>query len=274
MVRRARGGIVVVVVCVLILAVGVTAGLAVRNAGAPGSPPASRVATATGAGTQASDKLPDGNDWTQFRSDVYGTGRNAEQSITSANVARLSERWAVRSRNGFYTTPAIVNGVVYVTTGLSLSAYDLRSGVLLWRFDAQPERKGGIHSSVAVDPARGLAFFGTPEAFFYAVDIRTGAQKWRTRLGDPANGAYIWSSPLVVNGNVYIGLASENDDPCVRGEIFAFEETTGKPVWTHYTLPAGAIGAGVWSSLTAIPEARAIIATTGNPCSSPNVVAE
>lgn len=94
MVRRARVGIVVAMVCVLIFAVGVTAGLAVRNAGVPGILPASRVATATAtsAGTRASDKLPDGNDWTQFRSDVYGTGRNAEQSITSANVARLSER--------------------------------------------------------------------------------------------------------------------------------------------------------------------------------------
>jgi outer membrane protein assembly factor BamB len=235
-----------------------------------------RPPTATSAATATTTAhpiatLPTGNDWTQYRSDVYGTGVNTEQSLATTSVDQLSQQWALTRHPGYYTTPAIVNGVVYVTTGLSLYAYDLRSGATLWHFDAQPEKLGGIHSSVAVDPATHLAFFGTPEARMYAVDIRTGKEKWHTQIGDPDDGAFIWSSPLFVNGRVYIGLASQNDNPCVRGGVFAFDASTGHIVWSHFMVPSGVRGGGVWSSLTADPDAHSIIATTGNPCGDSRV---
>lgn len=65
---------------------------------------------------------------------------------------------------------------------------------------------------------------------------------------------------------VYIGLASQNDNPCVRGGVFALNPWSGKVVWVHYAAVAGVVGRGVWSSVTAVPELHAIIATTGNPC--------
>jgi outer membrane protein assembly factor BamB len=100
----------------------------------------------------------------------------------------------------------------------------------------------------------------------YAVDIATHQLAWVVTLGIPTKGAYAWSSPLVLNGSVYIGLASHDDNPCVRSGVFAFDEQTGIAKWTHYTVPQGVLGGGVWSSVTADVAHHLIIATTGNPC--------
>src|SRR6185312_4701914 len=112
----------------------------------------------TPAGTATPPPLTAGNDWTQYRSDVYGTGINPEQTITSANVAQLQQQWVATNKSSYFSTPAIVGGVVYVAVGLSLYAYDLRNGKALWHYDAPSEKLGGIHASVAIDTAHNLAF--------------------------------------------------------------------------------------------------------------------
>jgi outer membrane protein assembly factor BamB len=205
------------------------------------------------------------SDWTQYRDDVYGTGWNQLAPFRSANVGQLDLRWVATSDVGFLATPAIVGGIVYATTHQSLYAYDLTTGAVLWHYDGIPEG-GAVNSSVAVDPTTRLAFYGTSTARLYAVDTATGQLAWTTLLGDPAAGAYIWGSPLLANGAVYIGLASQQDNPCVTGAIFALDIRTGLLRWAHTTAPAGALGGGVWSSLTADPSHSVVFATTGNPC--------
>lgn len=209
--------------------------------------------------------LPPGNDWSQYRFDLRGTGSNPETVLSANNVSQLAPRWTVHMKASFESTPAVVDGVVYVTNGNSLYAFDLRTSAQLWRFDARPQKIATVSSSVAVDASLRLAFFGNPDARFYAVDTRTGQEAWSVQLS-ASRGAHIWSSPLLINGNVYIGLASHDDVPCVRGAIYALDEHTGKTIWTHYTVSANELGGAVWSSLTANPSLHELIATTGNPC--------
>ncbi len=210
--------------------------------------------------------LPDGNDWTQYRFDLAGTGVNPESSFSSKNASLLRPRWVDHHFQAFESTPAESNGIVYIANGNSLYAFDLLTGSQVWRFDDIPQHNATISSSVAVDPEAGLAYYGTPDARVYAVHTRDGTQAWMTQLGDPAHGAFIWSSPLVVNHRVYIGLASKQDSPCVRGGVFALDAATGHIVWKHYMVPAGRLGGSVWSSLIAVPGKAELIATTGNPC--------
>jgi alcohol dehydrogenase (cytochrome c) len=210
--------------------------------------------------------LPDGDDWTQYRFDVKGTGMNPEGLISKQNVSQLTRQWAVKPNRAFGSTPAVVNGQVYVTNGNSLFDIDLDSGETIWRFDDTPQPHGAITSSVAVDSNTHMAYYGTPDARVYAVNILTGKEVWDLQIGNENDGAFIWSSPLLVNGKVYIGLASHDDNPCVRGGVFAFNAATGNVVWKHYMTSAGTLGGGVWSSLIAVPSAHELIATTGNPC--------
>ncbi len=210
--------------------------------------------------------LPDGQDWTQYRFDVLGTGMNPEGRISTQNVIRLTRQWTLGLRHGFTSTPAIVNGIIYTTNGSHLYAVELASGQALWHFDNIPQHHGDTTSAVAVDPRSHLAYYGTADARVYAVNTLTGTGVWTTQLGNPDAGAFIWSSPLLVNGKVYIGLASDDDHPCVRGAVFALDAATGKVAWTHYMVQATALGGSVWSSLVANTGAHEVIATTGNPC--------
>ncbi len=128
------------------------------------------------------------------------------------------------------------------------------------------DSQGFINSSVAVDLQTQIAYFGTPTHRVFAVSTRDGTLVWKTTLGEPNQpGAYIWSSPLLVNGKVYIGLAS-TANPCIRGALYALDAATGTIAWTHYTAPAGKTGGGVWASPIAFPQQHAVVMATGNPC--------
>ncbi|MGH2487577.1 MAG: PQQ-binding-like beta-propeller repeat protein [Ktedonobacterales bacterium] len=195
--------------------------------------------------------------------------------IDSSNVDALTARWSVQSAAPFSSTPAIVGNVIYTTNGKSLIAVDLQSGKTLWRFDDIPNSYGALlTSAVAVDPVTHAAYYGTPDARVYAVNTETHQEMWTVQLGDPAQGAFIWDSPLLVNGKLYIGLASHQDSPCVRGAAYALDPATGHIIWTHFTTPAGTIGGGIWSSIEADPSSRTVIITTGNPCPQGPSIAE
>jgi outer membrane protein assembly factor BamB len=217
-----------------------------------------------------------GNDWTQYRYDVYGTGVNPETHFTTANVAKLAQSWTPVNFSGhpWESTPAVFNGAIYVTNGNSLQAIDLRSGRPLWHFDDIPQTYATISSSVGIDTATKIAYYGTPDARVYAVNLVTHQQVWVQQLGDPTAGAFIWGSPLVIHGLVYIGLASHEDNPCIRGGIWALDAATGAAKWVHYTVDAATIGGSVWSSITADPSKHQLIVTTSNPCPGNDVVGE
>lgn len=226
-------------------------------------------ATAQAKPTATTNPIPPGNDWTQYRFDITGSGVNPEGLLRSANVARLQPAWVDTDVSGFHpfeSTPAVVGGVVYVTSGHSLHALDLLTGKELWYFRDSGTENGTLFSSVAVDKDTGIAIYGTSGGRVYAINIRTHNLAWMVQMGDPAQGAYVWSSPLIVNGKVYVGYSSHDDNPCVRGNVTALDLTTGHVVWTHYMSPQGTLGGAVWSSVTADPDAQEVIATTGNPC--------
>ncbi len=109
------------------------------------------------------------------------------------------------------------------------AAIDLLTGVTRWEFDGEAENRGGIHSSVAIDQERKLAFYGTPAANFYAVDITTGKQRCQIQVQSPTTGAFIWSSPLVINDLVYVGPGVSGRQPLRTGRCLC----AGPRHWRH-----------------------------------------
>jgi outer membrane protein assembly factor BamB len=272
--RHRRPLIIGLIAAVLVILVGISATFDLSRASLqrllfPGTTSVQHAATATPRPTTIPTPtlapIPPGDDWSQYRFDLQGTGSNPEDDLTIDNVSQLALHWTVRTSAAFESTPAVVDGVVYVTNGNSLYAFNLRTSAQLWRFDARPQKVATVSSSVAVDAALHLAFYGNPDARVYAVDTRTGDEVWVDQLST-APGAYVWSSPLLLNGKVYFGVASHDDNPCVRGAIYALDETTGSTAWVHYTVPANAQGGTVWSSIIANTNLHELIATTGNPC--------
>jgi outer membrane protein assembly factor BamB len=67
----------------------------------------------------------------------------------------------------------------------------------------------------------GTVFFGSNDHNVYALDAKTGMLKWKA---DTVRE--VVSSPLVVDGTVYIGSRSSN--------LYAFDASTGKIKWTFF----------------------------------------
>lgn len=178
-----------------------------------------------------------------------------------------------------FASPTVVDGVAYL--GLNdgyFYAVDESTQAVLWSdfigYDANkpgsPCGGGGIVSTatVAPDPITGkltVYVFGQ-DGNLYALDAATGTVDWASVVDTPSQTVddyFSWSSPLVANGEVYIGISSDCDEPLVPAGLDAFDQHTGDPVASWSSLPPGLVGASIWSSPTELPNGDVIV-TTGN----------
>ena len=159
-----------------------------------------------------------GCDWAQFRADVAHSGFQAsETSIGTNNVASLASRWTTPTGGAIDSSPAVVNGVVYIgSDDTKMYALDATTGAIKWTTTTG----GPIDSSPAV--VNGVVYIGSDDTKMYALDATTGAIKWTTTTGGPID-----SSPTVANGVVYIGSQDAN--------LYALDATTGSVKWATTT---------------------------------------
>jgi outer membrane protein assembly factor BamB len=224
------------------------------------------------------------DDWPKYLRDLSNSAHSAETGIDSSNVAALKTKWTFVTGGEVSATPAVatVNGTSTVFLGSyngNFYAINAVTGTKIWSFKIDiikpcNKKRCRIGSSASVDVVNNLVFFGAENAYLYALNATTGALVWKQQLGDPTKGAEVWSSPAFYNGMVYVGLASQNDTPCVIGLINAYNELSGSPIWSFSTIdqstcPSGTcVGGAVWSSV-AIDDTNGIVyADTGNPGSS------
>jgi polyvinyl alcohol dehydrogenase (cytochrome) len=126
----------------------------------------------------------------------------------------------------------------------------------------------GITGSPAVrDDGHGnpLVYLNSPDGYLYELNGLTGATVWRRVVQIPSttqNDVYAWSSPTLYGGRVYVGISSNCDVPFTRGAVKSYDQVTGKPIATAWTMPAGYAGAGVWTSV-AVDSTGAYV-TTGS----------
>jgi len=136
-------------------------------------------------------------DWAQYRNIPKHTGTNPYENVLSpTNVANLDVDWSAPTGAAVASSPAVVNGVVYVGSGDDhLYAFNAQTGAQLW----SATTAGGVSSSPAV--ANGVVYVGsTFDDHLYAFNAQTGAQLWSA-----TTGSLVSSSPAVANGVVYVG---------------------------------------------------------------------
>jgi outer membrane protein assembly factor BamB len=168
--------------------------------------------------------------------------------------------WTYKTGGAIWGTPAISNGTVYFgSDDGNLYAVDSQKGDLKWKFPSQ----GIIRSRPSI--FGGLVYFASDDGNLYAVDAQGGAQAWRTDIGnylrrdgrklgtsnDPTGCDYMQSSPVVGNGQIYIGS--------LDGNVYAIAADTGKINWTFKTgqkvratptLADGVLYVGSWDKST------------------------
>jgi len=176
--------------------------------------------------------------------------RAAPGPAAPASTRTLRVRWRFHFRGevGFSgidaAGPVVAGGRVYVQD-LNSDVYALRlaDGRLLWRH--RYGRPNGGPNGLALAP--GLVY-GNTDTSAFALDRRTGAERWRVRLTSAENP--ITTAPLVANGLVY--TSSTGQAPGGRGTLYALDARTGAVRWRFDTIegpwrfPKEASGGGAW----------------------------
>src|SRR5579863_1350134 len=233
----------------------------------------SNASSSTRATTDSSDQ------WTTYLGNNLRTGFNANEStLTLGTITHLKLKWSKFTAGGVTVQPVEANNVLYWGSwDGNEHAYTI-SGKHLWDTNiGQTSVSGCRPTTVGITSTASIGSIGsTPTLFvgggnsiFYALNAATGAIIWSTRLASSPNH-FLWASPLVVNGSVYIGVASFCDNPRIRGKFVQLDAATGAIQHSFFVVPAGCTGGGVWGSPTLGESGAVIFIATGNsgPCSS------
>ncbi len=199
-------------------------------------------------------------DWWMYQHDVRHTGHaSGPSNISSTTVGSLTQLPAVALDGPIVTKPSIVAGKVYIGTskssgtgGSTLYKIDLVTGHVDGKFHTSGTAFYSWYYGIGGSPAvvSGRVYFTAVHGKVYCVDAATMTNAepppdalWVTDLknADPAHNQPChnpncdsWSSPLVVNGRVYVGCG-EGESPATYGFVYCLDAATGNVVWCFCT---------------------------------------
>ena len=192
------------------------------------------------------------DDWLMYSGSYRSRRYSRLSQIGRNNLDELRLRWAyqIKSFEKFETTPLVVDGTMFITRPpAGVTALDSRTGREFWSYD---RRLPGRISTCCGLVNRGLAilgnkvYMGTLDAHLIALDWKTGAVVWDTKVADYDAGYSITVAPLVVKDKIVVGISGGEFG--IRGFLDAYDSETGKRVWRFYTIPApGEPGSETWS---------------------------
>jgi alcohol dehydrogenase (cytochrome c) len=192
-------------------------------------------------------------DWLSYHGNFNGNRHSPLDEINAANVARLAPRWFfpisdVRFVEG---TPAVADGILYLTSVNQVYALDAASGREIWRY-SRP-RSEGVMGDAGIGLNRGVSLAGdrlftvTDNAHLIALDRFTGGLLWDTEMADSSDHYGGTAAPLVVGDLVIAGISG--GDTGLRGFLDAYHVSTGERAWRFWTIPApGEPGSETWAN--------------------------
>ena len=224
-----------------------------------------------------------GSDWPFYGHDAGGTRYSPLAQINRKNVANLKVAWTFhvgdisdgsggRKRTGLETTPILVDGTLYLTSGFNrVFAIDPETGAQRWVYDPKIDLKGNygdglINRGVAAwfdptraqtQPCRRRIFEATLDARLIALDGATGepcadfGEGGQVSLRDVARYIpaqyHMTSPPVVIDDAVVVGSAIDDNSRAEMssGVVRAFDARTGALRWKWEPLPPNDTGTAV-----------------------------
>lgn len=219
-------------------------------------------------------------DWSTYLFSNGSSGYNAAETIiTRKTVSNLKAHWSYKDPAAgiISVQPVEANGLIYWGSWNDGTEHATNlSGEQVWgtSVGVSPPANCGKHTLGVASTAtianetiggqkKSVLYVGGGDVNFYALDALTGAQIWKTPLGAEPDH-FIWSSPAVFSGSVYIGLASRGDCPLVQGQLLQLDAITGQVQHIFNVVPNGCIGGSVWGSPTIDAQAGTLYFVTGN----------
>jgi alcohol dehydrogenase (cytochrome c) len=172
---------------------------------------------------------------------------------------------------------------MYITESPStVIALDIRSGRPLWRWerpipsDLKTLGFGRTNRGVALLDDK--VYVGTLDAHLVALDAKTGALRWDTKVADYKTSHCITGAPLAIRGKILTGVSG--GEAGIRGFVDAYDAQTGERIWRTWTIPGPGEpghetwgrgdswktgGGPTWVTGSYDPELNLIYWGTGNP---------
>lgn len=223
---------------------------------------------------------PSTSDWPSYNNDLQSQRYSGLDQINVQNASSLKRICSVRlaEAGSLQATPIVIGGTMYVTTALKTYAIDAGNCKMQWTSVYRPKDAVPfpVDRGVAVDG--GKVFRGEPDGHLVALDAKSGKTVWDVAPARGSKGEFLSSAPVVWNGMVYEGTAGS--DWGVKGRMMAFDENTGKTVWTFTTIATGSDpnakswggvnsaqtgGGALWTSYTVDPDAGEVFIAVANP---------
>src|SRR5262249_148117 len=159
---------------------------------------------------------PSSQDWPTFLHDVTRTSATTDSTLAVSNASLLKPKWTLSTGGPIATSASIVGTTAYIGSWDGYEyAVNTGTGSGIWkRFLArnsyppcQPDNLGVTSAATVLN---GVVYLGGGDHYWYALKATTGAVLWRVYVGGTSgtDAHYNWSSPLVVNGAAYVGIAS------------------------------------------------------------------
>jgi outer membrane protein assembly factor BamB len=266
------------------------------------------------------------SNWWMYHGDHGHTGMATGSSLNSGNVAGLKLLYDIQVPGPVLSVPALVDGFVYVGLANSHDVKDSNGGTFLkidvttgkvaakfeWHIDpAEGDTHGFMGMGCTPAIRDGKVYFSAFNGKLYCLNQADLTPVWITdlriadlahnqpvsnTLGDPTDPpAAGWSSPVVANKMVYVGMG-EGENPALFGFVYCLDAETGNVAWIYCTcqfedgvpnqpnvLPPGTIkgalpppfvlgpgdpqirGCSVWSSIAFDSRLNRLYCATGNP---------
>jgi alcohol dehydrogenase (cytochrome c) len=195
------------------------------------------------------DKEP-GN-WLTYSRNYEGHRYSPLGEITTANVSGLKVKWAFQFQDRrSEVSPVAVDGILYVTGPNAAAALDARTGRTLWVWKrpipSDYRNIGFPRTNRGPAVLNDKLFVGTLDCYLVALDLKSGIERWETKVADYKSGYGMTMAPLAIAGKVVVGISG--GETGIRGFVDAYEAKTGKQVWRFWTIPGpGEAGHETWS---------------------------
>ena len=209
-------------------------------------------------------------EWRFYGGDGGHTQYTGLDQIDGDNVTELQVVWRWKAENSaagpffnFESTPIMIGGVLYTTTGASeVAAVDAATGQTLWLFTPPPKAsEDGERSRSPQGSGRGVAYWtdGEQERIFHSVsdgrlvalDAKTG--ELVAGFGDagyvdlsqdidkPGAQVRCISTPIVSNDVVVAQVVptGESGYEATPGHIRGYDVRTGERLWIFHVVPQG-----------------------------------
>ena len=196
---------------------------------------------------------PPPQDWLTWRRGWDAHGFSPLAQITRANAASLRMVWSWTLPAGSVeAVPLVRDGTMFVLSyGEIVQAINAKTGDLLWQYSHALEPGAAPFVKRGIALWGDLLYFGTSDVHVVALNARTGALVWDTKIGDFKRHEGLSGGPLVAEGKVMVGTTGTGVAARFGGpQLVGLDAKTGKELWRIGTIAKpGEPGGDSWNGI-------------------------